>query len=69
MSVCLEFCRVFGPLITPEGIGPNKRNIEAVTSFPIPTKIKDVRAFLSLYNYYQQFIKNIWFLLDHYYNS
>ena len=47
-----------GHLITPEGIGPNKRNIEAVTSFPIPTKIKDIRAFLGLYNYYQQFLKN-----------
>ena len=27
-----------GHLITPEGIGPNKRNIEAVTSFPTPAK-------------------------------
>ena len=45
-------------LITPEGIRPNKRNIEAVTYFLTPVKIKDVRAFLGLYNYYQRFIKN-----------
>ena len=47
-----------GHLITPEGFGPNKRNIEAVTSFPTPAKIKDVRAFLGLCNYYRRFIKN-----------
>ena len=58
MSVCLEFCRVFGPPHYPEGIGPSKRNIEAVTSFPTPAKIKDVRVFLGLCNYYRRFIKN-----------
>ena len=47
-----------GHLITPEGIGPNKRNIEAVTSFPTPSKMKDVCAFLGLCNYYWCFIKN-----------
>ena len=41
-----------GHLITPDGIGPNKKNIEAVTSFPTPSKIKGVRAFLGLCNYY-----------------
>ena len=33
-------------------------NIEAVTSFPTPKKIKDVHAFLGLCNYYRRFIKN-----------
>ena len=47
-----------GHLIISEGIGPNKRNVEAVTSFPTPANIKDVRAFLGLCNYYWQFIKN-----------
>ena len=47
-----------GHLITPDGIGPNKKNIEAVTSFPPPAKIKDVRAFRGLCNYYRRFIKN-----------
>ena len=47
-----------GHLIIPERFGPNKRNIEAVTSFPTPAKIKDVRAFLGLCNYYRRFIKN-----------
>ena len=47
-----------GHLINPEGTGPNKRNIEAVTSFPTPAKIKDAHAFLGLCNYYGRFIEN-----------
>ena len=47
-----------GHLITPDEIGPNKKNIEALTSFPTASKIKDVRAFLGLCNYYRCFIKN-----------
>ena len=40
-----------GHLITPEGTGPNKRNIDAATSLPTPAKIKNVCAFLGLCNY------------------
>ena len=47
-----------GHLITPEGIGPNKKNVEAVTSFPTPSKVKDVRVFLGLCDYCRRFIKN-----------
>ena len=53
-----NFVEFLGHLITPQGIGPNKRNLEAVTSFPNPAKIKDVCAFLGLHNYYRRFIKN-----------
>ena len=34
------------------------KNIEAVNSFPIPTKVKDVCGFYGLSNYYQRFMKN-----------
>ena len=47
-----------GHFITPEGFGPNKKNIEDVTLFPTPSKVKDVRAFLGLCNCYRRFIKN-----------
>ena len=53
-----NFVEFLGHLITPDGSGPNKKNIEAATSFPTTTKVKDVRAFLGLCNYYQRFIKN-----------
>ena len=48
-----------GHLITLDEIGPNKKSIEAVISFPTPSKIKDVRAFLALCNNYRRFIKNV----------
>ena len=51
-------------LITPKGIGPNKTNIEVVTSFPTPSKVKSVCAFLGLCNYYRRFIKNYSILAD-----
>ena len=50
--------KFLGHLITPEGIGPNKKNIKAVTSFPIPSKVKNVRTVLGLCNYYRRFLKN-----------
>ena len=45
-------------LITPSGVWPNAKNREAVTSFPISTKLKDMHAFLDLCNCYQRFTKN-----------
>ena len=55
-----NFVEFLDHLITPKEIGPNKRNIKAVTSYPTPPKIKDVCVFLGLcnYYYYQRFIKN-----------
>ena len=47
-----------GHLITLQGIGPNKKNIKAVTSFPTPAKANDASSFLGLCNYYRRFIKN-----------
>ena len=37
-------------LITRNGTGPNKNNIEAVAFFPTQAKIKDIRTFLGLCN-------------------
>ena len=43
-----NYVKLLGHLITPSGVGPNKKNIEAASSFPIPTKVKDIRVFLGL---------------------
>ena len=51
----VEFC---GHLSTLEGIGPNKKNIKTVTSFPTPAKANGASSFLGLCNYYRRFIKN-----------
>ena len=45
-------------LIALDGIGPTKRNIEAVTCFLTPTKIKGVCAVLGLSNYNRLFVIN-----------
>jgi len=34
------------------------KNIKAITSFPTPNKIKDVRAFIGLTSYYRKYINN-----------
>ena len=46
-----------GHIITPQGIKPNPEREKAVRDFPVPTSLKDVRAFVGLVSYYRRFIK------------
>ena len=45
-----------GHIITPEGIKPDPEKTRAVKEFPIPTKLKELQAFLGLAGYYRRFI-------------
>jgi hypothetical protein len=47
-----------GHVITPDGIKPNPKKIEAIKKFPIPKTVKDIKSFLGLLGYYRRFIKN-----------
>ena len=47
-----------GHLITPEGLKPNFRLVEAVQQFPRPVDVSGVRRFLGMCSYYRRFIKN-----------
>lgn len=47
-----------GHVITPEGIRPNPKKIEAIRKFPIPKTAKEIKSFLGLIGYYRKFIKN-----------
>lgn len=62
MTCKLEKCqflftevRMLGHIITPFGVQMDPEKIEAIKNFPVPKKIKQVRAFLGLCNYYRRF--------------
>ena len=44
-----------GHLITPEGLKPNSKLVEAVQEFPRPSNVSGVRRFLGLASYYRWF--------------
>nr|CAI5868931.1 unnamed protein product [Callosobruchus analis] len=47
-----------GHVVTPEGIRPNPKKIEAIKKFPIPKTAKEIKSFLGLIGYYRKFINN-----------
>ena len=47
-----------GHIVSHNGIQPDPDKVNAVRDFPIPRKVKHVRSFLGLANYYRRFIKN-----------
>lgn len=46
-----------GYIITADGVSVDPTKINAVQNWPVPTTVKDVRAFLGLAGYYRKFIK------------
>lgn len=47
-----------GHIVTPDGIKPNKKKIQAILNFPIPKTQKEIRSFLGLLGFYRRFIEN-----------
>ena len=47
-----------GHVISSKGILPDPSNVQKLQDWPTPTKVKDVRAFLGLGNYYKKFVKD-----------
>ncbi|CAG2216100.1 Retrovirus-related Pol polyprotein from transposon 17.6,Retrovirus-related Pol polyprotein from transposon 297 [Mytilus edulis] len=47
-----------GHKVSNEGIAPDKSKIDAITQYPVPRKLKDLRAFLGLSGYYRKFVQN-----------
>lgn len=49
---------LLGHTVSNIGLKPLGKNTEAIVKFPIPKKIKDVRAFVGLTSYYRKYIKD-----------
>ena len=47
-----------GHVVSGKGISTNPKKIEAVTKWPTPKTVYDVRSFLDFVGYYRRFIKN-----------
>jgi len=47
-----------GHVISEKRISTNPEEVKAVKDWPVPTSIRDVRAFVGLASYYMRFIAN-----------
>ena len=47
-----------GHLITPKGLLPNPNKVCAVTNYPAPASVTQVRQFVGLVSYYRRFVRN-----------
>ena len=47
-----------GHVVTPDGIKPNSKKIDAIQKFPVPKTQREIKSFLGLLGYYRRFIKN-----------
>ena len=49
--------KYLGHLITRQGLRPNLERVRAVTEFPVPKSVTQVRQYIGLTSYYRRFIK------------
>ncbi len=47
-----------GHILSNEGILPNPQKTEVIRSYPVPRRVKDVRAFLGMCGFYRRFVKD-----------
>ena len=45
-----------GHVVTPQGLKPNNRNLDAVKNFPPPANLRHLQQFLGLTSYYRRFV-------------
>ena len=47
-----------GHVVSTAGVEPDLAKVEAISSYPAPRDVREVRQFLGMTNYYRQFVKN-----------
>ena len=50
--------KYLGYVVSAAGVQANPTKLEAVAGYPVPTDVKELRAFLGLTNYYRHYIKD-----------
>ena len=46
-------------IVTPQGLKPITRNVDALREFPVPTNVKQLRQFLYLTSHYRRFVQEL----------
>ena len=49
-----------GHVVSTDGLKVAHNKVDAVNSWPMPTSVCDIQAFLSLANFYFGFVKGLW---------
>ena len=53
-----ERVKFLGSIISKDGIAPDPAKVRAITEWPIPTDLKQVRGFVALASYYRKHIEH-----------
>ena len=59
---CAREIKILGHLVSSDGVRPDPEKVKAVSNFPVPRNVHDVRSFLGLCSYFRRFIKGFCYL-------
>ncbi len=57
-QICLPRVKYLGHIVSADGVAPDPKKIEAVTTWPLPTNLKTLQSFLGFCGYYRRFIQS-----------